>query len=50
MPGAPYKLSATPWSLPRRAPKLGEHTSEILTAVGIAEERQTTLRQKGIVR
>ena len=31
MPGAPYQLSATPWELRRPAPKLGEHTEEILS-------------------
>ncbi len=30
MPGAPYLFSATPWELRRRAPKLGEHTAEVL--------------------
>ena len=30
MPGAPYIFSATPWQLRRPAPKLGEHTAEIL--------------------
>ncbi|MCC7365164.1 MAG: CoA transferase [Dehalococcoidia bacterium] len=30
MPGAPYLLSATPWELRRPAPKLGEHTAEVL--------------------
>ena len=30
MPGAPYQFSATPWALRRRAPKLGEHTAEVL--------------------
>jgi benzylsuccinate CoA-transferase BbsE subunit len=49
MPGAPYKLSATPWSLRRNAPKLGEHTSEILGALGINDERRITLQQQGIV-
>jgi crotonobetainyl-CoA:carnitine CoA-transferase CaiB-like acyl-CoA transferase len=29
-PGAPYLLPASPWRLARRAPKLGEHTREIL--------------------
>lgn len=29
-PGAPYKLSETPWSIRSRAPRLGEHTTEIL--------------------
>jgi crotonobetainyl-CoA:carnitine CoA-transferase CaiB-like acyl-CoA transferase len=30
MPGAPYVFSATPWELRRPAPKLGEHTAEVL--------------------
>ncbi|MBK9611258.1 CoA transferase [Candidatus Amarobacter glycogenicus] len=30
MPGAPYAFSATPWELRRPAPKLGEHTAEVL--------------------
>lgn len=29
-PGAPYRLSATPWAISRRAPRLGEHNREIL--------------------
>jgi crotonobetainyl-CoA:carnitine CoA-transferase CaiB-like acyl-CoA transferase len=28
--GAPYKLPASPWSISRRAPRLGEHNAEIL--------------------
>ena len=30
MPGAPYVFSATPWELRRPAPRLGEHTDEVL--------------------
>ena len=30
-PGAPYKLPASPWTLSRRAPHLGEHTEEVLS-------------------
>lgn len=30
MPGAPYQFSATPWELRQPAPKLGEHTAEVL--------------------
>jgi benzylsuccinate CoA-transferase BbsE subunit len=29
-PGAPYRLSKTPWSIEGQAPLLGEHTAEIL--------------------
>jgi crotonobetainyl-CoA:carnitine CoA-transferase CaiB-like acyl-CoA transferase len=32
-PGAPYRLSRTPWRLQRRAPLLGEHSEEILRSV-----------------
>ena len=30
MPGAPYVFSRTPWEMRYPAPKLGEHTAEIL--------------------
>ena len=30
MPGAPFKLSASPWSKRRDAPRLGEHTAEVV--------------------
>ncbi|MFU8816977.1 MAG: CaiB/BaiF CoA transferase family protein [Pseudomonadales bacterium] len=29
-PGAPYVLPASPWRISRRAPKLGEHSDEVL--------------------
>ncbi|MBI18907.1 MAG: hypothetical protein CMK60_14685 [Proteobacteria bacterium] len=32
-PGAPYKLPASPWSIYRRAPHLGEHTDEVLQSL-----------------
>ena len=35
MPGAPYKLSATPWQIRRPAPCLGQHTAEVLAEVGL---------------
>ena len=33
MPGAPYRLSRTPWSLRRPAPRLGEHSGEVLAEI-----------------
>jgi benzylsuccinate CoA-transferase BbsE subunit len=35
MPGAPYRMRATPWELRRPAPTLGQHTDEILAPLGI---------------
>jgi benzylsuccinate CoA-transferase BbsE subunit len=35
MPGAPYRLSATPWEIRRPAPCLGQHTAEVLAEAGI---------------
>jgi crotonobetainyl-CoA:carnitine CoA-transferase CaiB-like acyl-CoA transferase len=32
-PGPPYRLSATPWRIARRAPLLGEHNAEVLGAL-----------------
>jgi crotonobetainyl-CoA:carnitine CoA-transferase CaiB-like acyl-CoA transferase len=29
-PGAPYRMTASPWRISRRAPKLGEHDAEVL--------------------
>ena len=43
------RLSATPGALRRPAPKLGEHTAEILARVGIAADDLARLRSEGIV-
>jgi benzylsuccinate CoA-transferase BbsE subunit len=33
-PGAPFKMSATPWRLKRPAPSPGEHSPDILSETG----------------
>jgi crotonobetainyl-CoA:carnitine CoA-transferase CaiB-like acyl-CoA transferase len=43
------RLSATPGALRRPAPKLGEHTAEILVRVGIGADQLSVLRDEGIV-
>jgi len=43
------RLSATPGALRRPAPKLGEHTAEVLWRVGIGVEELSALRDEGIV-
>jgi benzylsuccinate CoA-transferase BbsE subunit len=35
MPGAPYRMSATPWELRMPAPMLGQHTREVLAPLGL---------------
>lgn len=47
--GAPVKLSATPPSVRRGAPVLGEHTREVLTEMGYTPERLAELEQIGAV-
>lgn len=40
-PGAPFRMSATPWSLRRPAPRLGEHNAEVLnepTALSVRDQ------------
>ena len=48
-PGLVPKLSATPGAIRRAAPRLGEHTDEVLREAGYAEAEIGALRQKGIV-
>lgn len=50
MPGAPYRLSATPWQLRAPAPRLGQHTQAILAWGGYTPEQQCELKRQGAVR
>jgi crotonobetainyl-CoA:carnitine CoA-transferase CaiB-like acyl-CoA transferase len=48
--GLPVRFSATPWSIARGGPCLGEHTEEVLTEVlGLSGEEVATLRADGVV-
>ena len=47
--GIAPKLSATPGTLRSHAPELGEHTAEILTAIGISESAQHQLKTDGVI-
>jgi formyl-CoA transferase len=48
-PGIVPKLSATPGAVRHAAPRLGQHTDEVLAQAGIAPERIAALRRDGIV-
>jgi alpha-methylacyl-CoA racemase len=47
--GLPVKLSRTPGRVQGPAPALGEHTDEVLAALGYSEERVEELKQAGAV-
>ena len=48
-PGAPYRLTETPWQLSRPSPMLGQHTSEILAELGVEFGAQAALLKAGAV-
>lgn len=49
-PGAPYKLSKTPWALKKPAPLLGEHNEEVYCGrLGYSREDLAALRRNGII-
>lgn len=49
VPGIIPKLSTTPGQIDRVAPKLGEHTDEILQELGLDEVTRQTFKDKGVV-
>jgi CoA:oxalate CoA-transferase len=49
-PGAPYKLSATPWGIRRPAPQLGEHNDEVYRQMlGYRKKDMEGLKKAGII-
>lgn len=49
MPGVVPKLSQTPGGTSWIGPSLGEHTAEVLGAIGIGKDEQETLRKEGVI-
>jgi crotonobetainyl-CoA:carnitine CoA-transferase CaiB-like acyl-CoA transferase len=50
MPGAPFKLTKTPYQLRRAAPLLGEHNEEIYCGeLGYSKEILTVLREQEVI-
>ncbi len=49
-PGAPFRMSQTPWRTCRPAPLLGEHNEEIYVGrLGFTDEDLARLRQNGVI-
>jgi crotonobetainyl-CoA:carnitine CoA-transferase CaiB-like acyl-CoA transferase len=48
--GTPIKMSDAPLNPIRRGPMLGEHTDEVLNAVGFSDNEIDQLRSAGAVR
>jgi formyl-CoA transferase len=49
VPGIVPKLSATPGAIRSQAPKLGEHTDEVLKELGFSASDISGLKERGIV-
>jgi crotonobetainyl-CoA:carnitine CoA-transferase CaiB-like acyl-CoA transferase len=49
-PGAPYRLSQTPWRLKRRAPLLGEYNEEVYCdLLGHSKRELVKMREAGVI-
>ena len=49
LPGIVPKLSETPGDTKWVGPALGEHTAEVLSALGYGEEQQRELKRRGVI-
>ncbi len=50
MPGAPFKMSATPWQTKRAAPRLGEDNEDIyIKHLGYSADDLLKMRERGII-
>jgi crotonobetainyl-CoA:carnitine CoA-transferase CaiB-like acyl-CoA transferase len=50
LPGAPFVMQETPWSLRRPAPRLGEHNAEVFCDIaGYARDDLQILSGTGVI-
>jgi benzylsuccinate CoA-transferase BbsE subunit len=49
MPGAPYQLERTPWSLRSPAPLPGQHNAEVFEALGLSPDAVAQLCREGVL-
>ncbi len=50
LPGAPYKISRTPWRVERPAPLLGEHNEEVFCGrLGYTKQDLVRMRASGVI-
>ena len=48
-PGAPYRFSATPWAVRRRAPLIGEDNADVYTELGLTPAEIESQRRAGTI-
>jgi len=48
-PGAPCKLSRSPWQVRSRAPGLGQDNKEVYSELGLSEEQMEALAREGVI-
>ncbi len=49
LPGPPFKMSLTPWSLRRPAPRLGQHNAEVYGGLGLGAAEMAKLQEQGVI-
>ena len=49
MPGAPFRLSETPWCFDSPAPTIGQHNDEVFAELSLNPDEQAGLREEGVV-
>lgn len=48
-PGAPYRFSATPWAVRRRAPLIGEDNADVFREAGFRPAELRALQEAGVI-